>query len=146
MKTISKIIIFISVLAILNATYLSYFFIEKKFFPDKQSFCDINSTLSCSEVITSPYAQIFGLPICVFALIVYPILIYFAYQTLKKDNIKDYFYIISIVSAMWLIMNLVYIYNEFAFIKAFCLLCILCSFFITANFILSIFWYKNSKS
>ena|ERR1035437_8694972 len=38
------------------------------------SFCDINSTFSCSNVLLSPRAQIFGLPFPAIAMIVYPII------------------------------------------------------------------------
>ncbi len=38
------------------------------------TFCDINSTFSCSNVLLSPRAQIFGLPFPAIAMVVYPII------------------------------------------------------------------------
>jgi uncharacterized membrane protein len=38
------------------------------------SFCDINSTFSCSNVLLSPRAQFFGFPFPALAMVVYPII------------------------------------------------------------------------
>jgi uncharacterized membrane protein len=38
------------------------------------SFCDINSTFSCSNVLLSPRAQFFGFPFPALAMVVYPVI------------------------------------------------------------------------
>lgn len=145
MKAAAKTIIVISVLAVINAFYLTYLFILQSFSSVPiSSFCDVSNTLSCTAVITSPYAQLFGLSICTIALFIYPVLIILAWVALKKKNPKNLFFAIAIIAAMGAMMNLLYIYNEYAFIGSYCALCILCSIFIITVLIMSIIGYAKS--
>jgi len=145
-KTLSKIIIGSSVLGILNGSYLTYLFVKLTYFSASagQSFCDINKHISCSNVVTSKYAQLFGLPICVYAVAVYIAIMILAIISLKKSNAKNFFYVISILSGMGIIINSLYTYNEFYFIGAICTLCTICLLFITVNFVTSIVGYSKS--
>lgn len=144
MKAAAKTIIILSILGVLNAGYLTYLFVQERQGGLTTTFCDINNTLSCSSVITSPYAQLFGVPICTIALFVYPFLILLAALSLKEKTPKDYFFALGILSAMGTTMNLIYIYNEFAYIGAFCILCIVCGLLIITNLIVSIIGYSKS--
>lgn len=145
MKAAAKTIFILSVLGVINASYLTYLFIQESYLGSTgTSFCDINSTVSCSNVILSPYAQLFGVPICTIALFVYPALIVLSLLALKKKNPQPYFFSIGILSAMGTMMNFIYVYNEFVFIGAFCLLCIICGVFILTNLILSIVGYAKA--
>ena len=141
---LARFILILSSLGFLNASYLTYFFIQKTFFNNPYSICDISNTLSCSSVITSPYAQFFGLPGCTIALIVYPVLIFLAYRALCNKKPQIPFFWLSVFSGMGLVMNYILIYNEYAFIKAYCILCIFCSFVITAIFASSITGFLKS--
>jgi uncharacterized membrane protein len=144
MKAAAKTIIVLSILGVLNASYLTYLYIQEVAGATGASFCDINNTISCSNVILSPYAQLFAMPICTVALFVYPVLIILAILALKKKNPKDYFFALGILAALGTMMNIIYIYNEFAYIGAFCLLCIFCGVIITTNLIMSIIGYAKS--
>ena len=146
MKISAKTIITVSALGMLNAIYLSYLYLQSKWGEAEMGFCDINSSLSCSSVVTSPYSQFLGVPVCTIALFVYPILITLAWMTLKRPKTKNLFYAISLLSAMGLMLNLVYIYNEVVYIKALCALCILCTLFILIDLVMSIRGYAKSEA
>ena len=139
-------IIIVSSIGMLNAIYLTYLFLQDKWGEAEKSFCDINASLSCSSVITSKYAQFLGVPVCTIALFVYPVLIALAWMTLKRKKTRSLFYAISLLSAMGLMLNIVYIYNEMVYIKALCALCILCTLFIATDLVMSILGYSRSEA
>ncbi|MFA6992386.1 MAG: vitamin K epoxide reductase family protein [Candidatus Gracilibacteria bacterium] len=144
-KEISKGIMVFSGLGVLNASYLTYVFLKATYGSGGSSFCDINSTFSCSDIVVTPYAQFFGVPTCTIAIPVYLILFYLAYKIYKGgENTAGKFYAISVLSGMGLMMNLIYVHNEYVFLKQICLLCLICMVFITANLILSIAGYRKS--
>lgn len=146
----SKIIIALSLIGTANASYLTYIFLRKTalesaFGPLNSSLCDINSTFSCSNIVTSEYAQFLGVPVCTLALIVYPALIVLAFLAMKNTkSAPHYFYAISIISSMGFMLNAVYVYNEYVHLSAICVLCLVCLAIITTNLILSICGYKKS--
>jgi uncharacterized membrane protein len=145
MKAAAKTIIVLSILGILNASYLTYLFIREAYIGSTgATFCDINPSVSCSSVIVSPYAQLFGLPICTIALLIYPVLLILAILALKKKQPKNIFFTLGLLASMGMMMNLIYIYNEYAFIGSYCLLCIICSLLIITIFIMSIVGYVKS--
>ncbi len=144
-KTSALTIITVSLIGMLNAIYLTYLFLQDKWGEAEKSFCDINSSLSCSSVITSKYAQFLGVPVCTIALFVYPVLIVLAWMTLKAKKTRNLFYGISLLSAMGLMLNIVYIYNEMVYIKALCVLCILCTVFILTDLVMSMIGYSKSN-
>lgn len=139
-------IIVVSLIGMVNAIYLTYLFLQDKWGEAEKSFCDINASLSCSSVVTSQYAQFMGVPVCTIALFVYPILIVLAWMTLGRRKTKNLFYAISLLSAMGLMLNIVYIYNEVTYIKALCALCILCTVFIATNLVMSIRGYSKAQA
>ena len=144
-KTSALTIITVSLIGMLNAIYLTYLFLQDKWGEAEKSFCDINSSISCSSVITSKYAQFLGVPVCTIALFVYPVLIVLAWMTLKAKKTRNLFYGISLLSAMGLMLNIVYIYNEMVYIKALCVLCILCTVFILTDLVMSMIGYSKSN-
>jgi uncharacterized membrane protein len=144
MKLSAKTIIVVSVLGMLNAIYLNYLFLQEKWGEGENNFCDINSSLSCSSVVTSPYAQFMGVPVCTIALFVYPVLIALAWMAMNRPGTRNLFYAISLLSAMGLMLNLVYIYNEVVYIQALCVLCISCTLFILTDLVMSIIGYLKS--
>jgi uncharacterized membrane protein len=146
MKTSAKTIVVVSAIGMLNAIYLTFLFLMDKWGEAEKSFCDINASLSCSSVITSKYAQFFGVPVCTIALFVYPVLIALAWMTFKAKKTRNLFYSISLLSAMGLMLNIVYIYNELVYIKALCVMCILCTVFIATDLVMSIRGYLKSNA
>jgi len=139
----------ISVLAFINAFYLSYdwiFSVEQTsnmyFLPAWNitwwgSFCDINETLSCSAVLSNPLSQIYWVPFPVIALFVYPLIFLFSMLWLI-EKMKNHFKILLIMWICWVMFNWYFIYQETFNIWAFCPLCLLCSVIIITIAALSI--------
>jgi len=144
MRTYAKAIIGFSFLGAINALYLTTLFVRTKWAEHVSSVCDINSYASCTSVITNPHALFLGVPVCSIALIVYPILIGLGFAALKRQRTRDLFYAASILSAMGLMLNAVYVYNEIVFIDAVCILCVGCTVLITLDLIASIRGYQLS--
>lgn len=146
MRTYAKAIIGLSVFGALNALYLTVLFVRNKWGAGASSICDFNSGASCSNVITSPYALFLGVPVCTVALMVYPLLAGLGIAALKRAQTRNLFYAASILAAMGLMLNVVYVYNEVAHIKAVCVLCVGCTFIIAAVLFSSVrgyFWSKE---
>lgn len=144
MKKYAKAIIGLSSLGALNALYLTSLFVRNQWHEHTSSVCDINSTTSCSSVITSPYALFLGVPVCSIALIVYPILIALGFAALRRRKTRDVFYAASILSAMGLMLNVVYVYNEVVYIKSICILCVGCTALIALILLAAIRGYQLS--
>lgn len=106
------------------------------------SFCDINSTFSCSNVLLSPRAQIFGLPFPAIAMIVYPII--FLVALLGYLGIcRKSFPILAGMAAGGMCFNGYFIYQEAFHIGSFCPLCLMCTGIITSILIISLIGIKK---
>jgi uncharacterized membrane protein len=144
MKKYAKALIVLSSIGAVNALYLTTLFVRTKWQEHVSSVCDMNSYASCTSVITNPHAQFLGVPVCSIALIVYPILIGLGFAALKRRRTRDLFYAASILSAMGLMLNVVYVYNEVVYIEAICVLCVGCTVLILLDLIASIRGYQLS--
>lgn len=136
----------LSVVAFFNATYLTtqnYKIEHATANWQISSFCDLNNTFSCTNVLSSPYSKIFGLPFTAIAMVVYPVLFLIAYLGIS-GIIKKPFNILIFLSAGWILFNSYFIYQEYANIWSYCPLCLLCSAIIITIFILSCIWVKKS--
>lgn len=125
-KTAFTAIAALCVVATGNAAYLSYQAYEIMNGGGFGSFCDINSTVSCTNVLESPLSRVFGIPFPMIALAVYPVLLALALVGRTKDDAK-FFKAIAVLSAMGTAFNSLIIYRETFQIKAFCLLCLMCT-------------------
>lgn len=136
------IICIISILAFVNATYLTIhnYQIEKM---DKSnlssSFCDINNIFSCTSVLSSPYSKVFWLPFPAIAMIVYPLIFVIALLGLNSA-IKKPFHILAFFGLWWTMFNWYFISQEIIYIWAFCPLCLLCTAMIITILIISLIW------
>jgi uncharacterized membrane protein len=144
MKKYAKALIVLSSIGALNALYLTTLFLRTKWQGHVSSVCDMNSHASCTSVISDPHAQFLGVPVCSIALIVYPILIGLGFAALKRRRARDLFDAASILSAMGLTLNDVYVYNEIVYIEAICVLCVGCTVLILLDLIASIRGYQLS--
>jgi uncharacterized membrane protein len=63
---------------------------------------------------------------------------------LKRQQTRDIFYTASILSAMGLMLNVVYVYNEVVYIDAICALCVGCTVVIALALLASIRGYQLS--
>lgn len=108
------------------------------------TFCDINSTFSCSNVLLSPRAQFFGFPFPALAMIVYPIIFLIAllgYLGICKKS----FQILIFMALGGICFNGYYIYQEAFYIGSFCPLCLICSLIIITIFALSVYGVKEKE-
>ncbi len=139
-------IIILSTIAIVNALYLSYkaYFFRYVDPAGLTSFCDFSSFNSCSEVLRHPLSNVFGIPFPWIALVVYPILLGLAwYGYTHRSYVQAK--IIATLSFLGMCFNGFIIYREILFIKAFCLLCFICTLIIISIFILSVRLIRESK-
>ncbi len=125
-NVIYKIIIFISILATINAGYLTYTALT--FEP---GICSIVSTggNSCLDALTHPATHIFGLPFPAIALIAYPLILLVALFGGLKKKITQTNLILILMSGGGIIFNSYFIYQEYL-IQTYCSLCLLCSIMI----------------
>lgn len=135
------IIMILSLLAFINASYLSYKAYFFRFIDPNglSSFCDVSSTFSCTEVLRHPLSQVFGLSFPWIAFVVYPVLFiiaYFGYRSIKSCSV--YAKTLAGLSFFGVFFNSFIIYREIVFINAYCLLCLLCTVMIVSIFGLSV--------
>ncbi len=108
------------------------------------TFCDINSTFSCSNVLLSPRAQFFGLPFPAVAMVVYPII--FLVALLGYLGIcRKAFPILAGMAIGGMCFNGYYIFQEAVYIGSFCPLCLMCTAIIISIRGISVYGIKKAK-
>lgn len=143
MKNKLIIIIFLSLIAVFNASYLTisaYTLLEAKanstwIIPFA---CDLNSTFSCSGVFNHPFSRPFWIPFSLIALFVYPIIILVAGLWLA-GIIKKHFTILFYMWVAWFLFNSYFIVNEII-VNTYCILCLMCTVIIITIAILGKLW------
>jgi len=138
-------IIGLSLVAMVDAAYLSYQAYVIRFVNSgvADSFCDVSQNMSCTNVLQSPYSQVFGLSFPWIALVVYPIILVLAYVGYKNKSVLQA-KIIQILSLGGMLFNFYIIYLETFYIFSFCILCLLCTAIITTIFIISSLLVKDN--
>jgi uncharacterized membrane protein/predicted DsbA family dithiol-disulfide isomerase len=110
--------------ASIAAAYVHY---RLLFDPSYQSFCDVNTTISCTQVYLSRYSTYLGVPVAVFgglwfaAAGLLSVTGMTARQTVR-ESIPGYLFVLSTV-ALAIILYLAY--ASFFILKAYCLLCLI---------------------
>lgn len=136
----------ISILAFLNAIYLTTENYKIEQATNKwsiSSFCDLNNTFSCTNVLSSPYSKVFWLPFPAIAMLVYPIIFAIAFLWMQ-GIIRKPFHILTVLWIWWTMFNSYFISQEFLYIWSYCPLCLLCTVMIVSIAIISIFGvYSN---
>ena len=149
MKKLFIAIIALSIIAFGNAVYLTNqaYTLKTKITESTgsySSFCDINSTFSCSNVLLSPRAQFFGFPFPALAMVVYPII--FLVALLGYLGIwRKAFPILAGMAIGGMCFNGYYIYQEAVYIGSYCPLCLACSAIIITIFGISVYGIKRNK-
>jgi uncharacterized membrane protein len=138
------VIIILAIIATINAAYLSCK--ARWVFWDGKAFCDISSKWSCANVVNHPAAYIWPIPFPATALLVYPIIIILAGLWLRSKNAKKQYEILTYLSWAGILYNGYFIMQEIFVIKAFCPLCLLCTWIIITIFVLSLIGWKKGKS
>lgn len=141
-----QIIIVLSVIALFNAAYLSYKAYYFRYVDPLglTSICDFSKINSCSEVLRHPLSNVFGIPFPWVALAVYPILLGLAWYGYKHQSYAQA-KVLAVLSFLGMCFNGFIIYREIFFIKAFCLLCFICTLIIISIFFLSLSLLKEAK-
>ncbi len=139
-------IIILAAVALVNAAYLSYkaYFFRYVDPLGLTSFCDFSKVNSCSEVLRSPLANVFGIPFPWVALTVYPVLLGLAWYGYKHQSYAQA-KALAILSFLGMCFNGFIIYREIFYIKAFCLLCFICTLIIISIFFLSLSLIREGK-
>ena len=109
------------------------------FDPRYASFCDINSTVSCSEVLLSRYSTAYGVPVSIFGAIWFAgALVLIGASVLGRDalreNVPGYLFALS-TAGLAVVLYLAYI--SFAVLKVYCPLCLTADAAVVGLFILS---------
>ncbi len=118
------------------ATYVHH---RLLFDPRYASFCDINSTVSCSEVLLSRYASAYGVPISILGAIFFTgVLVLLGAQAFSRDtlreNVPGYLFAAS-TAGLAVVLYLGYI--SFAVLKVYCPLCLTADAAVIGLFIVS---------
>ena len=109
------------------------------FDPRYASFCDINSTVSCSEVLLSRYSTAYGVPVSIFGAIWFTGVLVLVGASLLgreslRENIPGYLFAMS-TAGLSVVLYLAYI--SFAVLKVYCPLCLTADAAVVGLFIVS---------
>jgi len=134
-KKLLNIIFFLSIVGILISGYLTYIHYSKNSSP-----CDVSTTLSCSTVNRSKYAEILGIPVALIGLLGYFLLWLLSLLLLKQEywtkkfqensSLKKIFTkiisekFIFHFSLLMLLFSFYLSYAEFFLLQAICILCV----------------------
>lgn len=143
LKSAYSFVISICSVALANAAYLTHKAVDIKNGGGFDSFCDINSNISCTNVLAHPLAQVFGIPFPMIALFVYPVLLALAVVGRSKND-AFFFKPLAVLAAMGTAFNGFIIYREAFFIKSFCILCLFCTLIIVT--VLAVSMTENVKA
>ena len=107
----------------LAAAYVHYHLI---FDPRYASFCDINTTVSCTQVYMSRYSTVYGVPVSVYAVIWFAgVLVLLAAGSIGpqalRESVPGYLFALS-TAGLAVVLYLGYI--SIAVLKAYCVLCL----------------------
>jgi len=107
--------------------------------PGYTSFCDISSTVSCSQVYLSRYSTAYGVPLAVFASIWFAAVIVLLGATVFgppsiRESAPGYVFALS-TAALAVVLYLIYI--SFAVLKVYCVLCLATDVAVVGLFIIS---------
>lgn len=124
----------LAVLGLIDSLYLASHAIT-----DTSLFCDIGAGLDgCNQVAQSPYSRPFGVPLAYLGVLFYALLLLASYFAFWKHHryLHKALLAIAFVGAVF---SIVFLYIQFALIKALCIYCIV-SAFIAFVSLVAAFW------
>jgi uncharacterized membrane protein/protein-disulfide isomerase len=94
--------------------------------PTHRSFCDVNETISCTQVYLSQYSTVRGIPVALFGATAFAASVLLSISALTarpavRENVPGYLFVLSTMS---LAVVLYLGYASFVLLKAVCLLCL----------------------
>lgn len=84
--TLPMVLIVLSVLAIIDAIVLTNTHAQLLSQPDFESFCNISAEVSCDSALASGYAKLMGVPVSLFAIVAYALMLGLAVLDLKAEQ------------------------------------------------------------
>jgi len=118
-------LILLAIAGIAVSVHLTMFHFELLSNPDYQSICNINATIDCDKVNTSPYAKIWGIPLGLYGVGFYTvILVLGAFSFSKKEPHKHAPELIFGLSSLAVLLSIGLAYISAEIIGAWCLFCI----------------------
>ncbi len=138
-KTLLKLIILLSFLGILVSSYLVYLH-YKPYNPSNPTFCDFNNLFSCSTVNQSSYSTLFNIPISLFGVLSFLVVIILSLISFK-NNIKFrklllLILIFNLLFSLYLLSMLIFV------IKAICIFCLTLDAIILLSLIFYLIYLK----
>ena len=137
-KSLAWGILIVATVGFLDAAYLTIEHYRGGVVP-----CSITS--GCEQVLTSPYATIFGVPIALIGAIYYLSILLASISFLEGGSMVGVRYIVSI-GAVGFLISLWLMYIQAFILHYFCQYCLLSFAITTTLFILSCFIVKRSRS
>ncbi len=135
-RTLAAVFALLGLGAMLWATYVHH---QLLFDPRYASFCDISSTVSCSDVLLSRYSSAYGIPVSIYGVIFFAgVLVLlganaFGRESLR-ENVPGYLFAMS-TAGLAVVLYLAYI--SVAVLKVYCPLCLTADVAVVGLFIVS---------
>lgn len=108
--------------------------------------CGITATFSCDKVVTSRWAEVFGIPLGFYGLIFFAIVIVAAIATKSTKLTRRQFALQNLgIATVGIVSSLVLTYISLAWIKAACPVCLRTHATTTLLFIVSLFTYLRAR-
>lgn len=133
------IIFTISLLGILDASYLMYEHYANTLPP-----CSTSIFIDCGKVLRSKYSEIFGIPLSLYGLLYYLVIITLSVITLiKKNNLTKK--LIIALSSFGFLFSLYLMYLQLIIIGSICLYCTFSALLSTLIFITSFYFFSKER-
>jgi len=140
MKKMYFILLFLSLVGLADAGYLTYEYYAKIIPP-----CTIGSLFDCGTVIKSSYGYIFNIPVSLWGVVYYSILSFTDFVFLMHKK-RQWIHIFSIVSVLGFLFSVYFVYVQIFILKALCFYCMLSAINSFIIFILIIYiWIKKAR-
>jgi uncharacterized membrane protein/protein-disulfide isomerase len=119
-----------------TSTYVHYKLLAD---PAYTSFCDVNSTVSCTEAYLSPYGSLWGIPVALAGVLFFAVVLLLVWagsrdRSPARDNAASYIFVWSTVG---LAMVFYLAWASYVQLRTFCLLCAVTYVAVIAIFIIS---------
>jgi len=149
-ETITKVIIFLSIVGALVALYLIYLHFRN----GGSSFCNINERFNCDVVNRSPYSVFLGIPVSIIGFLGYISFIVIGVAFLTgydwsklnaKLRPKHLNWLMLVFAALGVLFSLYLAYIEEFVLHTWCVMCIASLVIIISIFVLMIFSYRYCR-